>query len=66
MIRHDMPEREYHAHQALNASTLKAVHKYPLKKVRHDLDNRPGYNRHSRSGQRRTGSSSKALGTGSC
>ena len=44
MIRHDMPERDYHAHPALNASTLKAVHKYPLKKVRHDLDNRPGYN----------------------
>ena len=44
MIRHDMSEREYHAHPALNASTLKAVHKYPLKKVRHDLDNRPGYN----------------------
>ena len=44
MIRHDMPERDYHAHPALNASTLKAVHKHPLKKVRHDLDNRPGYN----------------------
>ena len=44
MIRHDMPERDYHAHPALNASTLKAVHKYPLKKVRHDLDNRAGYN----------------------
>ena len=44
MIRHDMPERDYHAHPALNASTLKAVDKHPLKKVRHDLDNRPGYN----------------------
>ena len=44
MIRHDMPERDYHAHLALNASTLKAVDKYPLKKVRHALDNRPGYN----------------------
>lgn len=44
MIRLDMPEREYHAHPALNASTLKAVHKYPLKKVRHDLDNRADYN----------------------
>ena len=44
MIRLDMPERDYHAHLALNASTLKAVHKHPLKKVRHDLDNRPGYN----------------------
>ena len=30
MIRLDMPEREYHAHQALNASTLKAVHKLSL------------------------------------
>ena len=66
MIRHDMPERDYHAHLALNASTLKAVHKYPLKKVRHDLDNRPPTTRHSPSGQRRTGSSSKAPGTGSC
>ena len=44
MICLDMPEREYHAHPALNASTLKAVDKHPLKKVRHDLDNRPGYN----------------------
>ena len=44
MIRLDMPERDYHAHLALNASTLKAVHKHPLKKVRHDLDNRAAYN----------------------
>ena len=44
MIRLDMPERDYHAHLALNASTLKAVHKHPLKKVRHDLDNRADYN----------------------
>ena len=44
MIRLDMPERDYHAHPALNASTLKAVHKHPLAKVRHDLDNRAAYN----------------------
>ena len=44
MIRYDMPERDYHSHAALNASTLKAVHQHPLKKVRHDLDNRPAYN----------------------
>ena len=44
MIRYDMPERDYHAHPALNASTLKAVHKHPLKKVRHDLDSRAAYN----------------------
>ena len=44
MIRNDMPERDYHAHSALYASTLKAVHQHPLKKVRHDLDNRAGHN----------------------
>lgn len=40
MIRHDMPEAEYHAHSALNASTLKAVASKPLAKVRYDLDHR--------------------------
>ena len=40
MIRHDMPEGEYHAHPALNASTLKAVATKPLAKVRYDLDHR--------------------------
>ena len=44
MIRYDLPESDYHAHLALNASTLKAVDKHPLKKVRHDLDNRADYN----------------------
>lgn len=44
MIRHDMPAAEYHAHPALNASTLKAVARYPLAKVRYDLDHRTGYN----------------------
>ena len=39
-----MPDVEYHAHPALNASTLKAVATKPLAKVRHDLDNRPDYN----------------------
>ena len=36
MIRHDMPAAEYHAHPALNASTLKAVARHPLAKVRYD------------------------------
>lgn len=40
MIRHDMPADEYHAHPALNASTLKAVATKPLAKVRYDLDHR--------------------------
>ena len=40
MIRHDMPAAEYHAHPALNASTLKAVARHPLAKVRYDLDHR--------------------------
>lgn len=40
MIRHDMPAAEYHAHPALNASTLKAVASKPLAKVRYDLDHR--------------------------
>ena len=47
MIRHDMPADEYHAHPALNASTLKAVARHPLAKVRYDLDHRqykPEYN----------------------
>ena len=44
MIRLDMPERDYHAHPALNASTLKAVATKPLAKVRHDIDNRAAYN----------------------
>lgn len=44
MIRHDMPAAEYHAHPALNASTLKAVARHPLAKVRYDLDHRGGYN----------------------
>lgn len=44
MIRHDMPAAEYHAHVGLNASTLKAVARHPLAKVRYDLDHRAGYN----------------------
>lgn len=40
MIRHDMPAAEYHAHVGLNASTLKAVARHPLAKVRYDLDHR--------------------------
>ena len=44
MIRYDLPERDYYAHPALNASALKSVHQHPLKKVRHDLDNRADYN----------------------
>jgi len=44
MIRVNMPESEYHAHPALNASTLKAVASKPLAKVWYDLDNRRGYN----------------------
>ena len=44
MIRHDMPAADYHAHASLNASTLKAVARHPLAKVRYDLDHRTGYN----------------------
>ena len=40
MIHPNMPEALYHAHPALNASTLKAVASKPLAKVRYDLDHR--------------------------
>lgn len=39
-IRHDMPAREYHAHPGINATTLKAVAKYPLAKVLWDMEHR--------------------------